>query len=86
MYKQCIYMNSMVQKWGNSLALRLPKSIARDLKVGAGDAVELRIRGDLLQVKPARPEYRLADLLRKVNASNLHRETDWGDSVGKEIW
>ena len=86
MYKQCIYMNARVQKWGNSLALRLPKSIARDLKIGEGDEVELRIRGDLLHVKPARVEYRLSDLLRKVSATNLHRDTDWGDAVGKEVW
>jgi antitoxin MazE len=79
-------MTSTVQKWGNSLALRLPKSIAQELAVGEGDAVELKIRGDSLQVKPARREYRLSELLSKVGKKNLHSETNWGESVGKEVW
>lgn len=79
-------MNATVQKWGNSLALRLPKSVARDLKIAEGDAVELKVRGESLHVKAARVEYRLSDLLRKVSVSNLHRETEWGDAVGKEVW
>ena len=79
-------MTATVQKWGNSLALRLPKSIAQELKVIDGDAVELRVRGDSLQVKPARRKYRLSELVAKMDKGNLHSETDWGKRVGKEVW
>ncbi len=83
---QCIYMTATVQKWGNSLALRLPKAIAQDLEVNEGDPVELKVRGDALEVRPARKEYRLSELLAKVEKGNLHSETDWGGPTGKEVW
>jgi antitoxin MazE len=79
-------MNTTVQKWGNSLALRIPKAVARELQVVEGDAVELKIRGDLLQVKPARREYRLSDLVAKMSKGKMHLESDWGGPVGKELW
>lgn len=79
-------MTATVQKWGNSLALRLPKAIAQELEVSEGDSVDLKIRGDSLQVKPARREYRLAELLAEVKKENVHSEIDWGGAVGKEVW
>ena len=79
-------MNATIQKWGNSLALRIPKSVAQQIRVSDGDNVELRVDRNRLLVRPARRQYRLADLVRKINHSNRHRETDWGHSVGKEAW
>ena len=79
-------MNTTIQKWGNSLALRIPKSVAQQISVGEGDDVELRVDARGLVVRPARRRYRLAELVRKITATNRHGETDWGKPTGKEAW
>ncbi len=78
-------MTTRVQKWGNSLALRLPKALADEFRLEQGSAVELRVVGDTLVVEPRRPpQYRLADLLKKVSKRNIHAEITTGRPVGKE--
>jgi len=79
-------MNATIQKWGNSLALRIPKSVAQQISVAEGDDVELRVNSLGLVVRPARGRYRLTELLRKVTPANCHRETDWGKPTGEEAW
>jgi antitoxin MazE len=86
MYIHCRYsMNTTIQKWGNSLALRIPQAIARQIHVSAGDDVELSVDLDGLLVRPARRRYQLAQLVRKITPANRHAETPWGKSVGKEL-
>jgi antitoxin MazE len=78
-------MTAKVQKWGNSLALRLPKALAAELHLEQGSAVELRGVSGKLIVEPHRPpRYRLEDLLKKVSKRNLHAEIKTGRPVGKE--
>jgi antitoxin MazE len=77
-------MNTTIQKWGNSLALRIPAAVAKRIHVGEGDDVELRVDADSLVVRPARPRYRLSALIRGIKDSNRHEETDWGRPVGRE--
>ena len=80
-------MLSKVQKWGNSLALRIPKSFAEEARVEAGSAVQIHVEGGRLIVRPLRsPSYRLEDLLAKVTRGNLHSEVDTGERVGREVW
>lgn len=79
-------MNAVIRKWGNSLALRIPQAVARQIAVGEGDQVELAVDAGGLRVRPARPRYRLADLLRRVTPENRHEETDWGAPRGREVW
>ena len=80
-------MRTRIQKWGNSLGLRIPKSVADEIGVGEGCEVDLTVQGKRLIVKRARqPKLRLADLLRDVSAHNLHEGIDTGGPVGKEIW
>ena len=78
-------MTATIQKWGNSLALRIPRAVAQQIKVSEGETVELRVDADALVVRPARRHYRLADLLRRVTPANVHPETDWGPATGKEV-
>lgn len=80
-------MQTRVQKWGNSLALRIPKSFATEAGLRENAAVDLSVADGKLVVQ-ARPEepLRLADLLAEVTAENLHHESDSGPAVGKEIW
>ena len=80
-------MQTKIQKWGNSLALRIPRSFAREAGVAAGSEVDLSVQDGDLVVKPAtRRTYQLKDLLRRVTAKNLHGEVDTGRPVGREIW
>ncbi|HEX5043720.1 MAG TPA: AbrB/MazE/SpoVT family DNA-binding domain-containing protein [Candidatus Polarisedimenticolaceae bacterium] len=80
-------MQTKIQKWGNSLAVRIPKSFAEEAGVSAGSQVDLTVREDGLLVRPARARRpKLRDLLRAVKKSNLHGEVKTGKPVGKETW
>jgi antitoxin MazE len=80
-------VQTRIQKWGNSLGLRIPKSFAEEAGVEAGSDVDLSIEDGGLVVRPARRrKYRLEDLLRGVSAKNVHREVDTGAAVGREVW
>ena len=77
-------MKTVVQKWGRSLALRIPKSLAEHLQVKAGSLVEMAMDRGALLIKPVRIKPTLKKLLTQVTLSNLHAETFTGHSVGKE--
>jgi antitoxin MazE len=78
-------MLTKIQKWGNSLGLRIPKSFAREAAVEAGSTVDIAIEDGGLVVRPLRrPRYTLAELLREVNARNRHEEVSTGEPVGRE--
>lgn len=79
-------MRARVQKWGNSLALRIPKAFAEDLRVHEGSAVELMVGKEGLIVRPVAARYALADLLAKVTDDNAHGEVCTGKPVGREVW
>ncbi len=79
-------MRATVAKWGNSLALRLPKRLAADARIVEGTAVDLRVEAGCLVVSPARPQYRLDDLLADTRPETSHEESDWGAPRGKEVW
>ena len=79
-------MTATIQKWGNSLALRLPKTLAQQIKVSEGQAVELKVTDDRLIVRAARRRPTLDELLAKVTPENIHPETNWGPPQGKEVW
>lgn len=80
-------MQSKVQKWGNSLALRIPKSIAKKSKIGQGSPIELKIVGDKILIEPIRKEeLTLDEMLSQVTKENVHKEIDSGEPLGGEIW
>jgi len=80
-------MQTKVQKWGNSLGLRIPKSFAQEAGVEAGSEVDLSVENGDLIVRPVRvPRYRLKDLLQGVTRKNIHEEVEFGDPVGREVW
>ncbi len=80
-------MKVQIQKWGNSLALRIPKSFAVESKIKQGSTVEVSLeKGKIIVFPVAESEFLLDDLLAKVTAENLHGEIDTGASVGKETW
>jgi len=80
-------VQTRIQRWGNSLGLRIPRSFAEEAGVEAGSEVDLSLRDGDLVVKPARRRtYRLKELLEKITAKNLHGEVDTGRPVGREVW
>ncbi|MFQ5685406.1 MAG: AbrB/MazE/SpoVT family DNA-binding domain-containing protein [Candidatus Scalindua sp.] len=80
-------MKVQVQKWGNSLALRIPKSFALEAKVEEGSAVDISLKKGKIVLTPLNEEkYTLEGLLSKVNDQNIHEETFTGKPVGREVW
>jgi antitoxin MazE len=80
-------MKTRVQKWGNSLALRIPKAMVVEANLAENSAVDLSIvKGKLVVAPVVEPPISLAELLRKVTDDNLHHAWDTGRPVGKEIW
>ncbi len=79
-------MKATIQKWGNSLAVRIPKSIAQQIGVREHDPVELHPGPDGLLLRPAPPRFTLAELVSQITPANRHAETDWGKTAGREVW
>jgi antitoxin MazE len=79
-------VQTAVAKWGNSLAIRLPRNIVSELRLHQGTPVELRAEAGRLVVRPARPRYRLAELLAQANPGDHHDAVDWGVPQGEEAW
>jgi len=80
-------MKTRIQKWGNSLALRIPKPFAEETRLGENTAVDLSVRNGRLVVVPIlEPEFSLEDLVRRITPRNRHGETETGDAVGQEVW
>ena len=80
-------MKTRVQKWGNSLALRIPKSFANEVGFQRETSVEISLADGKLVITPvAKPKLTLKQLLAKVTKENLHHEVDTGSTVGNETW
>ena len=80
-------MQTKIKKWGNSLALRIPKSFALNANLRQNELVDLSIDKEKIIITPiGKKEYSLGELLEGVSESNLHGEFDTGVPVGKEIW
>jgi antitoxin MazE len=76
-----------IQKWGNSMALRIPKSFANQVSIKPGSSVDLSIRDGKLIIEPLKSEdYDLKILVEAINEKNLHHEYMTDKPRGKEIW
>lgn len=82
-------MNTSIQKWGNSLGVRLPKHVLRDSALQEGSEVSVEVdkeRVVITAVPEEEKEVSLKKLLRGITPQNTHKETDWGERTGKEAW
>jgi antitoxin MazE len=80
-------LRARIQKWGNSLALRIPKSFAAHSNIEQGSVVDLSLDNGRIIVEPANDkEYSFERLLAGVTWKNLHSEINFGKPVGKELW
>jgi antitoxin MazE len=80
-------MQTRVQKWGNSLGVRIPRSLAEEVGLGAGTEVSLTSKDGELVLRPSLPSrLRLADLVAGITPENIHGCVDTGDAVGSEAF
>ncbi len=92
MYLHCRYilgskMKTRIQKWGNSLALRIPKSFADEMGLGENSSVQLMLKeGALLISSDTESKWTLEELLSRVTEDNIHHEWETGPSEGSEVW
>ena len=80
-------MQTKIQKWGNSLGLRIPRTFAAEVQVAEGSSVDLSVENGGLLVRPLRVrKYAVSELLKKVTRRNLHGEVPTGRPTGHEVW
>ncbi len=80
-------MVTIVAKWGNSLAIRIPQNLAKEIHLAEGGEIDLGIVDGNLVVKPRiRKRYSLDELVNAITPENLHGEIDSGVTVGNEFW
>lgn len=81
-------MKTVVQRWGNSLAVRIPAHIARESHISRGTRIEVSIANGNLVLTPLskRRSYSLVSLVRKITPANRHPEVDFGKPMGRETW
>jgi antitoxin MazE len=80
-------MKTQIAKWGNSIAVRIPKAVAQAAKLRLGDRLEMAVEDSgVVRMRKKRGKLSLKDLLRGMTAENVHTETDWGEVQGKELW
>jgi len=78
-------MEATVQKWGNSLGIRIPNLIVRELSLKNGSVVDINENGNEIIIRPVKKS-RLSELLEKINDENIHQEFETTGPVGNEIW
>lgn len=78
---------AQLAKWGNSLAVRIPKNVAEEAKLREGDYLVLEVEEEgFVAVRAVERPKTLDDLIAQITPDNLHREQEWGNPVGAEIW
>lgn len=80
-------MVATVAKWGNSLAVRIPQNLAKDLELVEGAEIEINAIAGTIVIKPKnRKRYSLDAMVEAITPENRHTEIDSGIAVGNEIW
>jgi len=80
-------MTTTIQKWGNSLAVRIPKEFTKSLKWSVGAVVGFQKIGDKIILTPSRRVYTIEDALKKITKKDLHKIIfPENQPRGKEIW
>lgn len=79
-------MHTQIGKWGNSLAVRIPATYAKDLDLAEGMDVDVSLVEGAILLRPHSRRYSLEELVSRITPENLHEETDWGQDLGREAW
>lgn len=80
-------MAATVAKWGNSLAVRIPQNLAKEIHLAEGAEIDISVVDGTIVIKPrSRKRYSLDQLIEGITPENLHTEIDSGIAVGNEVW
>jgi antitoxin MazE len=73
-------------KWGNSQAVRIPKTVLKQARLKEGEELEILAEEGRLTLQAANRRLTLESLVAGITPENQHKELDWGPPVGKEVW
>jgi len=80
-------MMTRIARWGNSMAVRIPKAVADAAKFRPGDPLQLAVNASgTVTICKKKAKLQLSELVRAITPENRHAETDWGEPVGNELW
>ncbi|HEV7764288.1 MAG TPA: AbrB/MazE/SpoVT family DNA-binding domain-containing protein [Thermoanaerobaculia bacterium] len=80
-------MKTRIQKWGDSLAVRIPEPFAQETHLTEDSAVDITVHnGNLVVVPVAEPKLSLEELVSRITPQNRHSEIETGEAVGNEVW
>jgi antitoxin MazE len=79
-------MRSQLVKWGNSIAIRVPKAVLKESGMQEGDTVEFGAKKGAILAKAVKAEPTLDDLVARITPDNKHEAVDWGPARGREVW
>ena len=79
-------MKTKIQKWGNSLGVRLPKNITEQKSLRAGLGVSIVLKDNHIIIEPDTQELSLDQVLSHITPDNRHDESDWSSVRGNEVW
>ena len=79
-------MKTKIHRWGNSLAVRIPKPFAESAGLKASSEVQMSLEGDEVRLTPVRHRWDLRRMLARVTKGNTHGEVESGPAVGREAW
>ncbi|MEG4045576.1 AbrB/MazE/SpoVT family DNA-binding domain-containing protein [Microcoleus sp. Pol17_C1] len=80
-------MVATIAKWGNSLAIRIPQNLAKEINLAEGSEVKLVLIDGKLTIEPiTRRRYSLEELIEAMTPENVHTEIDTGVAIGNEVW
>ena len=94
---ECIYLKvggdeimagakAQLVKWGNSQAVRIPKTIIEQCNLRVGEELEIRVENGHIWLEPLSQKPTLKALVEKITPENRHGEQDWGKPIGNEVW
>lgn len=86
MANACKKIQKLAQKWGNSIAIPIPKDMADDLHIENNTQVSIEVVNGKLVIVPEERKLSLENLLSQVTDENRHEMTDWGEEVGRDKW
>jgi len=83
-------MKTKAQKWGNSLAVRIPRGVVEEVGLKPHDALTIEVKKGRIVLVPVGktgpiPRYHLEDLVKKITPRNRYKEVDFGPPVGREV-
>lgn len=76
---------SVVQKWGNSLGVRIPSEVIKRTGIHSGDEVFCEVENDVILIRKKKKKISLDSLLNEISDDNIHEEVQTGHALGREL-